>query len=263
MTGIRVTSYNILADCYASARLFPGVDASVLAWRSRAARVVERVLSIAPDIACLQEVEATAWPGLQAAFERAGYLGVFAGKGQRRPDGGALLYRAAGPTLTDWEPIYFQDAQGDESPSGHLALAARFETDFGPLHVIGTHLRWQAPTTDEDGESHIGYRQARELLAWCARRALLEPNIVICGDFNAFADSPLVKLVCGAGYRDAYAGAPQATCNPNRRAVRIDYIFVSAGFGITAEPLRSIDGGTSLPSADEPSDHLPITATLS
>jgi endonuclease/exonuclease/phosphatase family metal-dependent hydrolase len=262
MPALRVTSYNLLADCYASARLFPSIDADMLGWQSRGERVVERVVAIAPDIACLQEVEATAWPALKASLERAGYLGVFSGKRQRRPDGCALVYRATVARLTDWEPIYFEDALGDEPASGHLALAGRFETELGSLHIVGTHLRWQAPATEEECESHIGYRQARQLLAWCAEKARFEPNIVVCGDFNAGADSALVRLFSAAGYRDAYASAPQATCNPNRRAVRIDFVFASPGLGAMPESLRQIDGETSLPSADEPSDHLPITATL-
>ena len=63
-------------------------------------------------------------------------------------------------------------------------------------------------------------------------------------------------------FADAYASAPQPTCNPHRRATRIDYIFVTAGLDAVAEPVPAIEGDTPLPSATEPSDHLPITARL-
>jgi CCR4-NOT transcription complex subunit 6 len=256
----RISSYNVLADAYADPKRYPSTAPRLLAWASRSKRVVERVASLSPDFACLQEVDAAAWPELEAAFALRGYRAVFAGKGRQRPDGCALVYRSGGAPLAGWEALHFHDASGSEAPSGHLALIGRFEMPFGPLLVIGTHLRWQQAGAND--AAHVGYRQARELLDHCADRSPATSQVLVCGDFNATADSPVVRAFVDAGFIDAYAAAPQATCNPHRRAARIDYLFASEGLRISPEALPAIDDRTVLPSDVEPSDHLPITATV-
>jgi len=56
------------------------------------------------------------------------------------------------------------------------------------------------------------------------------------------------------------APAPQPTCNPHRRAARIDNILVADRVEAAAEPIRAIDDHTPLPSIADPSNHMPITA---
>lgn len=258
--SFRLTSYNVLAGAYATRRIFPAVAPGLLDWARRAPAIVARIVALAPDVACLQEVEASAWPGLEAAFATHGWRGVFAAKGRGRPDGCALLFRDGLLRFIGSEALHFDDGENGAEASGHLALIGSFASDVGPLRIAGTHLRWQAATVSAD--AHIGYRQARQLVEHC--RAMTPPVFatVVCGDLNAPPQSAVVLHIDACGYADAYATAPQATCNPNRRPTRIDYIFATGGLVATPQTLPPIDADTSLPSAMEPSDHLPITATL-
>ena len=64
-----------------------------------------------------------------------------------------------------------------------------------------------------------------------------------------------------AGFRFSHAGCrPVATCNPNRRAKMIDYLFHDGA--LRAEPfaLPAVDDDTPLPSPDQPSDHVAVVA---
>jgi endonuclease/exonuclease/phosphatase family metal-dependent hydrolase len=122
------------------------------------------------------------------------------------------------------------------------------------------HLRWQAASVR--AEAHIGFRQSRELLDRCSAMTPHAFATIVCGDLNAPPDSDIAALFRERGFSDAYASAPQPTCNPHRRATRIDFIFATAGLLATPEPIPAIDADTLLPSAAEPSDHLPITARL-
>ncbi len=256
--SFRLTSYNLLAEAYATRRLYPQVAPEVIAWSRRGPALVRRIADLAPDVACLQEVQASAWPGLESALASTGYRGVYAQKGQGRPDGCALLFRDGPLRYVSSEALHFDDGVDGADPSGHVALVGTFESAAGRVVVAGTHLRWQPQP--EDAEAHIGYRQARELALHC--QAVDATATVICGDFNAGSESALVGLLRERGYIDACAAAPQPTFNSGGRAARIDFILHSGRLSSVPEPLPAIDGQTTMPSASEPSDHLPITATL-
>ncbi len=85
---------------------------------------------------------------------------------------------------------------------------------------------------------------------------------IVCGDLNVRPDNPVVRELISSGFIDAYTGREQATCNPNGSAKRIDYIFYTAGLKAKPAKLMKIDDLTPLPSAEEPSDHLPLAATF-
>ncbi len=258
--SFRLTSYNVLAAAYASRKLYPSVDGELIRWSRRAPAIVGRIVALAPDVACLQEVESAAWPGLEGAFAAAGWRGVFAAKGAGRPDGCALLWREDVLRFAAREILHYDDGEAGAEASGHVALIVSFESPAGLLRIADTHLRWQAATTRP--ESHIGFRQARELVDRCAAMAPAAFATVVCGDFDATPESALAALFRERGFVDAYASAPQPTCNPHRRATRIDFIVSTSGLRPAPEPIPGIDGETRLPSATEPSDHLPITARL-
>ena len=158
------------------------------------------------------------------------------------------------------EVLHYDDGAAGVEASGHVALIVTLESASGLVRIANTHLRWQAATTR--AEAHIGFRQARELVERCAAMAPTAFATVVCGDFNAPPEGDIAALFRERGFIDAYATWPQPTCNPHRRDTRIDYIFAMAGLDAVPEPIPAIDGDTPLPSAAEPSDHLPITARL-
>jgi mRNA deadenylase 3'-5' endonuclease subunit Ccr4 len=258
--SFRVTSYNILADAYATTRLYPSIAPQVLNWERRGPEIVARIVNLRPDIACLQEVQARDWPALEAAFANEGWRGAYAQKGRMRPDGCALLYRTESIQRREIHALRFTDGQKGASDSGHLALIGTFETPSGLIRVATTHFRWQSPVVNV--EDHVGYRQATQMIDHLSAAAPMGTKTIVCGDFNVSPGDPVIDLFERSGFVDAYRVSPQPTCNPNGRSSRIDYIFATADLRPVGETITPLQADTALPSLTEPSDHLPITAAL-
>src|SRR5262245_7884071 len=255
-----IASYNILADSYVKPKWYTNVDPEVLRWDRRKFALAERVARLDADIVCLQEVEADAYALLEGNLAAKGYSGVYAMKDAGKPDGCAMFFRQARLRFAGADTLYYRDGRLDVPDSGHLVLIGNFELEWGVIRVATTHLRWGQD--NKPPEEHIGYRQIQELLDERFKPDQTACAWIICGDLNAQSGDPVVRELLDAGFVDAYAGREQATCNPNGKAKRIDYIFHTPG--LSAEPARlmEIDDLTPLPSADEPSDHLPIMATF-
>jgi len=253
---LRILSYNILAPSYARPERYPFTDRRLLAWEARRDRLEARLRESDADVLCLQEVEDWVFHYLRGRLETAGYQGLYAQKGQRRPDGCATFYRADRIPLLDSRSFQYRDGAG-ACDSGHVALVARFDVNGQTTSVVNTHIRWDVPNAC--GASHIGYRQVTELLEKASDNS---SATIVCGDFNAGPEKDFIQKMVAFGFLDAYAAAPQPTANSECRAKRIDYIFHTAEFESEPMPLPRIDDVTPLPSETEPSDHLPICATL-
>ena len=97
--ALRVMTYNILADQYASTDtakdvIFSHCSPEFLAWQYRRPLILKEILDYKPDVACLQEVDASAFelllqPGL-GAF---GLDGVYTNKAGRVKEGSATFWR--------------------------------------------------------------------------------------------------------------------------------------------------------------------------
>lgn len=91
--NVRVVQYNVLADCYASTKMFPYARADVLSWGYRSFNILNELTSYDADIICLQEVD-----HFEDFFEprlgALGYTGVFWQRPNRKADGCAIFYRA-------------------------------------------------------------------------------------------------------------------------------------------------------------------------
>jgi mRNA deadenylase 3'-5' endonuclease subunit Ccr4 len=258
--SFRLATYNVLADAYVKPQWYSHVDPEVLRWEKRKFALVEKIERLDADIICLQEVEADAYALFELSFTAKGYAGLYAKKGAGRPDGCAMFFRQRGLRFAGSETIYYHDGVVGNPESGHLALISSFESEWGIIRVATTHLRWDS--ADKPPERHIGYRQIRELLNDHFKPDLMAYAWIVCGDFNVESGSPVVKELVSGDFADAYQNHAQPTCNPNRRAKRIDYIFHTAGLRATPARLTEIDDLTPLPSMDEPSDHLPLMATF-
>ncbi|NOK38887.1 hypothetical protein HMI49_37445 [Corallococcus exercitus] len=254
---LRIASYNILADAYVKPEWFPHTPADLLRPRSRDALLARRILALDADIVCLQEVEPDSFAALQEALAPRGYAGVMAQKQQGRPDGCAVFHRL--DRSPGHRAYYFSDRLEDGRVSGHLALVVDFDVGGARLRVACTHLRWDRP--DRPVEQHQGMQQATELINELLRK---DPEAlwIVCGDFNARPGEPLVQAFEATGLRDAYAGQHQPTCNANGEPKAIDFLFHSSALRAWPDRLPALDARTPLPSEQEPSDHLPISARL-
>lgn len=254
-----VASYNILADSYMNPAWYPGIDAVLLDPAHRHPALVERIVRLAADIICLQEVESDVFWLIDERLTAAGYEGKYVSKGGRKPDGCASFLKVDTVALCAVHTIYYADGSGTQPASGTIALITVVEHEGRQVGIATTHLKWDPPGTPP--AKQVGLRQVRELLD---ARAGLAPGCsswIICGDLNVTPDSAVVQLLQTAGFCDAYAAHPRAfTCNANRNARRIDFLFHSGD--LVAEPavLPTIDNDTPLPSAEQPSDHLAISA---
>jgi mRNA deadenylase 3'-5' endonuclease subunit Ccr4 len=257
--SFRLASYNILADSYVQPQWYLHVDPEILRWDKRRFALAEKLVWLDADILCLQEVEADAYALFEHRLSAQGYAGIYAQKGRGRPDGCATFFKQ-GLRFAGSETIHYHDRLGAEPDSGHLALLANFTSERGVISMVNTHLRWDK--ADKPPEEHIGYRQISELLDQHFTPDQSAYAWIICGDFNAESGSAVVNKLASSGFLDAYQGREQPTCNPNRQAKRIDFIFHTAG--LLAEPAKliDIDSATPLPSADEPSDHLAVLASF-
>src|SRR5262249_39778582 len=127
------------------------------------------------------------------------------------------------------------------------------------LGIANTHLRWDKPGTRH--EEQIGLRQFEQLLEACARFTPSCAGWLICGDFNCTPNADIIARAAEAGYQFAHANRPGVrTCVANRRARLIDSLLHTASLRANPIDPPPVDDDTLLPSDDQPSDHLALTA---
>ena len=197
----------------------------------------------------IQEVEREIYAALEATLLPLGYAGRYAPKGGRKPDGCATFWRRAVFTLRRSERLAYAD------DSDHIAQLTSFEHADRIIGLANTHLKWTPPGATHDLD------QMQELLGLLASPRWAGANWIICGDFNAKPDSPVLSALADAGYRPSHLGAAQGfTANPNGAAKTIDYLCHRAGLRSSPHPLPPIGDRTPLPAATQPSDHLAVAA---
>lgn len=253
--GIVIASYNVLADAYIRPEYYRNCDAADFAPATRHPRLLERVAGLDADVLCLQEVEAAMFERLETRLRPLGYRGAWERKGGGKPDGCATFWRAPWDRA-DQLILSFDDGPWlGGKPSGHLALAVILQRGTEAMAVVNTHLKWDAP--DAPLRKRAGVAQARQLIA----SLVGVPSVILCGDFNAAPDSDVLGLFRAAGYVDAHP-ASSATFNATGAARKIDYLLHTADLAAAPRTTPAIDAATPLPSASEPSDHLPLVAAF-
>lgn len=252
-----VCSYNTLANAYIEPRFYPYVAPERLdpAWRMGAlADAIERM---SVQILCLQEIEEDGFAAINSRLEKAGYSGTYLKKSGTRLDGCATFFDRSLFSLGEVRRLVYDDAIADRPASGNIALLLQLRHGARTLGVANTHLKWEAPAVPPD--QRMGLRQARQLTselppcdAWIA-----------CGDFNATSATITLDTFWSAGFADAYATRPDDfTCNSNEIVKRIDYLLYRGPLSAEPHALPAIDSTTPLPSLEQPSDHLAISATF-
>ena len=254
-----VASYNVLASAYIQRAWYRRTPALVLnpAWRVPA--LVQNISRLNADVLCLQEVEPVTFVALRSYLGERGYGGEYARKLAGRPEGLALFYRR---TCFDWvsaKVISYADGAAGAAASGYVAQLILLRQAKKILGVINTHLTWDPPNTAR--EAQRGLRQLQQCLAEYQSRNAEAHGWIISGDFNVTPESEIVELALRAGMQYPHHHlADVYTCNIGSRARLLDYLFYSAGLSAEASVLSRIDDQTILPSAEEPSDHVPIMA---
>lgn len=233
---LRVVSWNVLADTYAHADLYPGAEPALLESGARASLVADTLERLDADVVCLQEVER----GLLDAWVSDGRLQDYDLHYLRRPgrpDGCATLVRALRARASR-ALVY----PGCEEVAQVLVLTG------GPLSltVANTHLRWSP-----DGSTAT--RQLGHLLADLAP----EPRAVLCADANVGPTDPARAALRAHALHDLAGAASTAVVDGEPRP--LDLVAVRGLAGLLARPLAPRG---PLPSRLCPSDHVPLVATV-
>lgn len=257
-----VASYNVLASAYIQPALYRRTSSIVLnpSWRIPA--LLQHITRLQADIICLQEVEGQVFAALRSRMGASGYGAEYRRKSSGKPDGCAVFYRQDVFDLIDVRVIVYAYEPGKTADFGNMALVILFESVCGRIGIVNTHLTWDPPDTAP--ELQRGFRQVRQLLVEQSSIADAAKGWIIAGDFNAVPGSESISLMENAGFQYAHCGiAGVSTCNVNGTAKMIDYLFCSSS--LTAEPLSVslVEDQTVLPSAEQPSDHVPIAARFS
>jgi len=262
MPSFSVASYNVMANAYVQRWFYRRTPKLVLKplWRTPA--VTQRVASIGADLLCLQEVEPEMFAVLESRLTSLGYRAHYAPKRGNQPDGCAIFYREDGFELVETRVVEYTDGAHGRANAGHIALISWLRTAGRVIGVANTHLTWDPPGTA--AAARLGLRQTLELLGEWRTMALTAGGWLICGDLNATPESDVVAMFLRAKFQYAHAGlAGTYTCKVNDEIKMIDYIFFSPGFRAEPVDVLPLSQETILPSAAEPSDHLPIVARLS
>ncbi len=247
-----IATYNMLADPYIDPQWYDHTDPADLLTVNRRPRLIERVAGLDADALCLQEVERVVFDLLSLRLEPLGYIGYWAQKARGKPDGCATFIRA--PWTCPRSRILTYDDGGAAKASGHVALLTLVERGGCRVLVANTHLKWDSPATP--AERKLGLAQARELIATVAREGL--PRVA-CGDFNVESGSEVMQAFAEAGYFDAH-DLSAATFNSKGPARKIDYLLHTRALVAHPRSTPHLTASTPLPSASEPSDHLPLVA---
>lgn len=259
-----VASYNVLANAYVQSGhgFYQRTPKMVLDPLWRVPALVHQVISIRADVICLQEVELKTLAALKSRLSSMGYATQYARKFASQPDGCATFYRQPPFELIATRVIEYADGTQRQANSGHIALIVLLRTAGRIIGIANTHLTWDPPGTPDPVK--LGYRQVLQLLNESQTMAPTCDGWLICGDLNATPDSEIVATLERAGFQYAHAGLVQTyTCKVNAEIKMIDYLFYSPEFHGEPQNVVQVSDRTVLPSAAQPSDHLPIVARFS
>ena len=244
-------------------------------WEARQPIIEATLRRHDPDVVALQEVWAEGDRNQAAILARELDM-HFSYEAHRERDG----IRFGNAILSRW-PISHCDVRGlpavDEPPEKRLVLLATIEGPRGALQVYSTHLNYRLD------QSHVRQVQVREIAAFVAAQEKLAFPPILCGDFNARAESDEIRSLTGQAqaavpelvFRQAWIdggdGGPGYTWDNRNPFVamelepdsRIDHILVG-------EPRAGGDGhvtscrviGDEPQDGVWPSDHLGLLAEL-
>jgi len=233
-----------------------------------------------PDIACLQEIKSVddMFPRLE--LEALGYH--VETHGQKGFNGVAILSKKSPDEVIRGLP-------GDDSDEQARFIEAVFSTDKGVLRVVSLYLPNGNPIDTEKFPYKLSWMQRLE--AWARSRLELEEPLVLAGDYNVIpepydAKNPqqwlgdalfqpqsrqAFRRLENLGFTEAVRAATddegvytfwdyQAGAWQKNNGIRIDHLMLSPE---AANHFVSTDIEKHVRAWEKPSDHVPVTVTLS
>ncbi|XP_050360692.1 protein angel homolog 2 isoform X2 [Nymphalis io] len=196
----KVMSYNVLAqyllECHPY--LYKECTPRNLKWKVRSARIYDEILSISPDILCLQEVQISHLSNFYVKLEQLGYFGIYKQKTGHRHDGCAIYFKQCHFDMQDHITVEFYQPEMPILNRDNIGLMVKLipkAAPCTPIVIATTHLLYNPKRTD------VRLAQMQVLLAEIDRFAY-DSNakgtylpIILTGDFNSSPDSAVIKLL--------------------------------------------------------------------
>ena len=280
MSGFRVCSYNVLAQCYVKSEWFSWTQPkSLLKWKHRRERLRIKLRDeLKADIFCLQEVEdfTTDWKDF---IENELNMGCFykqrTQKSNNKRDGSLVCWNKDKFEILSTKGIEFNEVvtklleaneeEKKEYERDCIAACVMLLHKASNVRIacVSTHLYW------DPAKAFVKLKQAeylrQEIERWTQTNCIL-----IGGDFNSLATSDVYKSMIENNYvslmRDDETGQEPIYTNVTPSFTEtIDYIFASNTS--TNNWIRTVTPGKvkerdllfdGCPCQNEPSDHLPI-----
>jgi len=247
----KVMTYNVLSHRYLACAGYDKMPNHIIDGQIRIRKIVDILKEQNPDLISLQEMEKETLKVLQETLSQDYHI-VHSNSLKKNIDFLVILCKKSKFTVAESRIIAYPK-------SNKNALALKLETrDNQVFWIINTKIKWDAehlPFQYQTGAKQI------QLLARIISHEFHLP-VILCGDFNVKPNSrPLKPLL--SNLKDVYYPQAFPTVNIQGDLKRIDYIMHSKAFSSQANPPDSLDKTKTLPSVDHPSDHLPLTATLS
>lgn len=197
----KVMSYNVLAQYLLECHPYLYTDCSPrnLKWKVRAARLYDEINSLAPDIICLQEVQASHLKNFYNKFEEIGYTGIFKQKTGNRKDGCAIYYKQSMFEKEEHISVEFNQPELPILNRDNIGVMVKLVPRCMPrmpIVVATTHLLYNPKRTD------VRLAQIQVFLAELDRFAYYNNGkesghlpIIMTGDLNSTPNSAVIKLL--------------------------------------------------------------------
>ncbi|KAJ3030668.1 Protein angel 2 [Rhizophlyctis rosea] len=180
-------------DLYKTTRRKHGDE--VLEWSRRGPDIVRKILSVRPEVLCLQEVDENVYGDIERDLEGAGYRGRYSRCTGRKVDGVAVFLRTDCFRILESEAVSFPTyisnaavvvvAQVVAAGLDHGLIGA--EVVFATTHIVWAPNRTGAKMEQIMHFSERIHAKVVERQNMIGKRV----PIVVCGDYNIIPYSPL------------------------------------------------------------------------
>lgn len=282
---LRVMQFNALADALSSGSdNFVKCPPEALTWSFRKQRILQELLTYEADVICLQEIDDFQF--FEIELQSLGYNGIWFPKpwspcldvpGNLGADGCAVFYKCSKLSEVSRHTDILMSSAGTTNQV-MIVLCLRDLTSRQCFWIAVTHLKAR--------RQYVQYRleQGRFLLSRLAQLVPAMAPVIVCGDFNALPEEPVVQafrdgLPSLFTFESAYVLATgnempyttwkyrgQPSGPPKEERHTIDYIWCSRTTCTVEAVLVAPDdddvGPDRLPCLAYPSDHLSLVADI-
>jgi CCR4-NOT transcription complex subunit 6 len=218
--GFRAMCFNVLAESYATARMYPYCAKWALDWNYRKHNILREILLRDCEIVSLQEVQQNHYDDFfLPALNRAGYDGMFKAKTRQSYapkanaiDGCAIFYKRSRFAMREQHVVSYDELARRFHGNSNRTLRRLLKGNVGIIAVLedlqinnphmrrnmrprrlcicNTHIYWDPEFADV--KLWQTWMLCRELEQFALNRNL---PVLLCGDFNSTKDSSVYEML--------------------------------------------------------------------